>query len=137
MSFAGRENEKDRQLGMGMGFAVRMEWEWQNTEWGSLPLTVLIGSRDKELAKISLRYYSGFTSSLAFSTQSSPQPNQVGVINVMELSTSIWPSLIVDFLKSTWLVYFNINISTIIIQPLSWVHISVLSTWHSSFGHHN
>jgi hypothetical protein len=32
--------------GMGMGFAVRTEWEWQNTEWGSLPLTVLIGSRD-------------------------------------------------------------------------------------------
>jgi hypothetical protein len=29
-----------------MGFAVRTEWEWQNTEWGSLPLTVLIGSRD-------------------------------------------------------------------------------------------
>jgi hypothetical protein len=26
--------------------AVRTEWEWQNTEWGSLPLTVLIGSRD-------------------------------------------------------------------------------------------
>ena len=46
MSFAGRGNEKDRQLGMGMGFAVRTEWEWQNTEWGSLPLTVLIGSRD-------------------------------------------------------------------------------------------
>jgi hypothetical protein len=46
MGFAGRGNEKDRQLGMGMGFAVRTEWEWQNTEWGSLPLTVLIGSRD-------------------------------------------------------------------------------------------
>jgi hypothetical protein len=30
MGFAGRGNEKDRQLGM----------EWQNTEWGSLPLTV-------------------------------------------------------------------------------------------------
>jgi hypothetical protein len=41
MGFAGRGNEKDRQLGMGMGFAVRTEWEWQNTEWGSLPLTVL------------------------------------------------------------------------------------------------
>jgi hypothetical protein len=39
MGFAGRGNEKDRQLGMGMSFAVR-------TEWGSLPLTVLIGSRD-------------------------------------------------------------------------------------------
>jgi hypothetical protein len=35
MGFAGRGNEKDRQLGMGMGFAVRTEWEWQNTEWGS------------------------------------------------------------------------------------------------------
>jgi hypothetical protein len=46
MGFAGRGNKKDRQLGMGMGFAVRTEWEWQNTEWGSLPLTVLIGSRD-------------------------------------------------------------------------------------------
>ena len=46
MGFAGRGNEKDRQLGMRMGFAVRTEWEWQNTEWGSLPLTVLIGSRD-------------------------------------------------------------------------------------------
>jgi hypothetical protein len=47
MGFAVRTgNEKDRQLGMGMGFAVRTEWEWQNTEWGSLPLTVLIGSRD-------------------------------------------------------------------------------------------
>ena len=44
MGFAGRGNEKDRQLGMGMGFAVRTEWEWQNTEWGSLPLTVLRGS---------------------------------------------------------------------------------------------
>jgi hypothetical protein len=44
MDFAGRGNEKDWQLGMGMGFAVRTEWEWQNTEWGSLPLTVLIGS---------------------------------------------------------------------------------------------
>jgi hypothetical protein len=42
MGFAGRENEKDRQLGMGMGFAVRTEWEWQNTECDSLPLTVLI-----------------------------------------------------------------------------------------------
>jgi hypothetical protein len=48
MGFAERGNEKDRQLGMGMGFAVRTEWEWQNTEWGSLPLTVLIGSRDVE-----------------------------------------------------------------------------------------
>jgi hypothetical protein len=46
MSFAGRGTEKDRQLGMGMSFAVRTEWEWQNTEWGSLPLTVLIGSRE-------------------------------------------------------------------------------------------
>jgi hypothetical protein len=46
MGFAGRGNEKDRQLGMGMGFAVRTKWEWQNTKWGSLPLTVLIGSRD-------------------------------------------------------------------------------------------
>jgi hypothetical protein len=46
MGFAGRGNEKDRQLGMGMGFAVRTEWEWQNTEWGSLLLTVLIGNRD-------------------------------------------------------------------------------------------
>jgi hypothetical protein len=46
MGFAGRGNEKDRQLGMRMGFVVRTEWEWQNTEWGSLPLTVLIGSRD-------------------------------------------------------------------------------------------
>jgi hypothetical protein len=46
MSFAGRGNEKDTQLGMGMSFTVRTEWEWQNTEWGSLPLTVLIGSRD-------------------------------------------------------------------------------------------
>jgi hypothetical protein len=46
MGFAGRGNEKDRQLGMGIGFAVRTEWEWQNTEWGSLPLTVLIVSRD-------------------------------------------------------------------------------------------
>ena len=44
MGFAGTGNEKDREL--GMGFAVRTEWEWQNTEWGSLPLTVLIGSRD-------------------------------------------------------------------------------------------
>jgi hypothetical protein len=43
MGFAGRGNEKDRQLGMRMGFAVRTEWKWQNTEWGSLPLTVLIG----------------------------------------------------------------------------------------------
>jgi hypothetical protein len=49
MGFAGRGNEKDRQLGMGMGFAVRTEWEWQNTEWGSLPLTILIGSRDDGL----------------------------------------------------------------------------------------
>lgn len=46
MGFAGRGNEKDRQLRMGMSFAVRTEWEWQNTEWGSLPFTVLIGSRD-------------------------------------------------------------------------------------------
>jgi hypothetical protein len=27
MGFAGRGNEKDRQLGMGMSFAVRTEWE--------------------------------------------------------------------------------------------------------------
>jgi hypothetical protein len=27
MSFAGRGNEKDRQLGMGMGFTVRTECE--------------------------------------------------------------------------------------------------------------
>jgi hypothetical protein len=49
MGFAGRGNEKDRQLGMGMGFAVR-------TEWGSLPLTVLIGSRDF----VRISYYSKF-----------------------------------------------------------------------------
>jgi hypothetical protein len=41
-----RKTEKDRQLRMRMGFAVRTKWEWQNTECGSLPLTVLIGSRD-------------------------------------------------------------------------------------------
>jgi hypothetical protein len=35
-----------------MGFAVRTEWEWQNTEWGSLPLTVLIGSRDCKLVTV-------------------------------------------------------------------------------------
>ena len=52
MGFAGRGNEKDRQLGMRMGFAVRTEWEWQNTEWGSLPLTVLIGSRDKRVVLV-------------------------------------------------------------------------------------
>jgi hypothetical protein len=40
-------------VGMGIGFVGggmrktgSWEWEWQNTEWGSLPLTVLIGSRD-------------------------------------------------------------------------------------------
>jgi hypothetical protein len=44
MGFAGRGSEKDRHLGMGMGFAVRTEWKWQNTEWGSLPLTVLKNS---------------------------------------------------------------------------------------------
>jgi hypothetical protein len=54
MGFAGRGNEKDRQLGMGMGFAVRTEWEWQNMEWGILPLTVLIGSRDYTLPKRNL-----------------------------------------------------------------------------------
>jgi hypothetical protein len=52
MGFAGRGNEKDRQLGMGMGFTVRTEWEWQNTEWGSLPLTVLIGSRDTVMMEV-------------------------------------------------------------------------------------
>jgi hypothetical protein len=32
--------------GGGMRKTDSWEWEWQNMEWGSLPLTVLIGSRD-------------------------------------------------------------------------------------------
>ena len=67
MSFVGRGNEKDRPLvgggmrktrdsrewkcewalqGGGMRKTDSWEWEWQNTEWGSIPLTVLIGNRD-------------------------------------------------------------------------------------------
>jgi hypothetical protein len=55
MGFAGRGNEKDRQLRMGMCFAVRTEWEWQNTEWGSLPLIVLIGSRDLHVSTTTIQ----------------------------------------------------------------------------------
>jgi hypothetical protein len=45
-----------RRMGMGMhgngneNTQGAWEWEWQNQEWGSLPLRVLIGSIDCQVA---------------------------------------------------------------------------------------